>query len=68
MCDNIHTIRFKKNKEGDFRMSGCGFALSNWGMKHSISDIEWAADANDWETVFIMVNSGSEAIREVKSR
>jgi hypothetical protein len=68
MCDNIHYITFKKNEEGDFKMSGNGFALSNWGMKHKPHDIEWEADENMWGGVIAMINSGHEAIESVKSR
>ena len=35
MCDNVHYLKLKKNSEGDFKMSGGGFALSNWQMKHT---------------------------------
>lgn len=68
MCDNVHTIKLKKNSEGDFKMSGCGFALSNWQMKHPIHDIEWEADANNWDLVFEMINTGTSRIEKVKSR
>jgi hypothetical protein len=68
MCDNVSYITFKKNDGGDFKMSGNGFALSNWQMKHPIHDIEWEADANEWGGVIAMINSGTEAISEVKSR
>jgi len=68
MCDNVGTLRFRKNDSGDFKMSGMGFALSNWQMKHTIHDIEWAADAGEWKEVIKMINSGTEAIEKVKSR
>jgi len=68
MCDNIHYITLKKNSDGDFKMSGNGFALSNWQMKHPVHDIEWEADENEWGGVIAMINSGTEAIEEIKSR
>lgn len=68
MCDNVHYITFRKNDNGDFRMSGGGFSLSNWQMKHPIHDIEWEADENNWEGVIEMINSGTELIESVKSR
>ena len=68
MCDNVHYITFKKNEEGDFKMSGNGFALSNWGMKHEKHEIEWEADENMWGGVITMINSGYEAIESVISR
>ena len=73
MCDNIHTLRLKKNNEGDFKLSGIGrsgmgHAFSNWQIKHSKSDIEWMADANKWNEVIIMINTGTSIIEKVKSR
>ena len=68
MCDNKHTIRFSKNENGEFKMSGMGFALSNWQMKHRQFEIEWKADEGKWNEVFTMVNSGTEAIEKVISR
>ena len=68
MCDNVHHITFKKNSEGDFKMDGNGFSLSNWQFKHEIHDIEWEADSNMWGGVIAMINSGTSVISEVKSR
>jgi hypothetical protein len=68
MCDNVHYISFKKNDSGDFKMSGNGYSLRNWQMKHPIHDIEWEADANEWGGVIAMINSGTSVISEVKSR
>jgi len=68
MCDNVHKLRFSKNRDGDFRMSGGMFALSNWQFKYDVSDIEWAADEQDWSEVERMINSSTEVIEKVKSR
>lgn len=68
MCDNVHHITLKKNSEGDFKMSGNGFSLSNWQLEHEIHDIEWEADSNMWGGVIAMINSGTSIISEVKSR
>ena len=68
MCDNIHYLTFKKNSEGDFKLNGGGFSLSNWQFNYPVHDIEWAADEGNWDNVFEMINSGTEAISEVKSR
>jgi len=68
MCDNKGTIRFSKNDREEFKMSGMGFALSNWGMKHKPFEIEWQADEGNWNLVLDMVNMGSEAIEKVISR
>lgn len=68
MCDNIHYITFKKNADGDFKMDGGRFSLSNWQFKHPIHDIEWEADASEWQGVIAMINSSTEVVAEVKSR
>lgn len=68
MCDNIHYLTLKKNEDGDFKIAGIGFTLSNWQMKYPKHDVEWAADEGNWDKVFEMINSGTECIAEVKSR
>jgi len=68
MCDNVYYLTLKKNNDGDFKMSGNGYALSNFQMKHPIYDIEWKADENEWDKVIAMINSGTKVIEEVKSR
>jgi hypothetical protein len=68
MCDNVHYITFKKDSNGDFKMSGNGFALRNWQMKHEKHEIEWEADENMWGRVIAMINSGTAAIESVISR
>ena len=30
MCDNKYTLRFRKNDNNEFKMSGMGFSLSNF--------------------------------------
>jgi hypothetical protein len=68
MCDNVHYLKLKKNSEGDFKLDSIKFALSNWQMKYPQHKIEWAADKGNWNEVFKMINSGTEAISEVESR
>ncbi len=68
MCDNIHYLTLKKNNEGDFKLYGNRFSLSNWQMAHPSHEIEWAADEENWNKVFEMINTGTEAISEIKSR
>jgi hypothetical protein len=68
MCDNVHHLRFKKNSEGDFKLDGNGFSLSNWQMKNEKHEIEWEADGNMWGGVIAMINSGTSAIESVISR
>lgn len=68
MCDNVHYLKFKKNSEGDFKMTGNGFSLSNWQMKYAPHDIEWTADEGKWNQVGRMINTGTSKIESVKSR
>ena len=68
MCDNVHYISFKKNENGEFKMSGGGSSLSNWQMKHQIFEIVWEADEQNWTKVIEMINSGTAVIENVKSR
>lgn len=30
MCDNVGYLRFKKNDDGEFKLDGMGYAVSNW--------------------------------------
>ena len=64
MCDNVGHLRFRKNEQGEFKLDGMGFAVSNWQMKHSKHEIEWEADENMWGGVIAMINSGTEAIED----
>jgi hypothetical protein len=73
MCDNKHTISFRKNDNGDFKMSGMGYALSNWQFGYREGgiepyQIEWEADNENWVDVIDMINSGTEVIKGVVSR
>ena len=68
MCDNVHYLTFKKGENGDFKMSGNGFALSNWQMNHPKHEVEWEADENNWGGVIAMINSGTKVIESVTSR
>jgi len=68
MCDNVGNLRFKKNSDGDFKLDGMGFALSNWQMNHVQHEIEWASDEEGWDKVVEMINSGTAVIESVISR
>jgi hypothetical protein len=68
MCDNVEPLRIKKNADGEFKMSGMGYALSNWQMKSPIYEIEWMADEGEWDEVLRMINSGTSAIEKIMSR
>jgi ssDNA-binding Zn-finger/Zn-ribbon topoisomerase 1 len=68
MCDNKGFLKLKKNNEGDFKLSGNGFAISNWQMQHAKHDIEWEADAANWGMVVNMINTGTSKIASIKNR
>lgn len=68
MCDNVGYLRFKKNDEGDFKLDGMGFAISNWQMNHPQHEIEWMADEERWDEVISMINSGTSKVESVTSR
>jgi hypothetical protein len=68
MCDNVGNLRFKKNSEGEFKLDGMGFAISNWQMKYQKHEIEWKADENMWDEVIKMINSGTSIIESVMNR
>ena len=69
MCDNKHTFRFKKNTNGEFKLSTCGFSYSNFQIKHhSKIDLEWLADDNQWQEVVNAINSGTSNVYKIKSR
>jgi hypothetical protein len=68
MCDNVGYLRFKKNLEGDFKLDGMGYAISNWQMKANTHELEWLADEGAWEKVIGLINTGTSQIESVKSR
>jgi hypothetical protein len=68
MCDNKYTLRLKKNGEGEFKLSGGRFSLSNFQFKHEAYEIEWSADRGEWDSVIMMINSGTGVIENIASR
>ena len=68
MCDNVHHLTFKKDKQGDFRLHGNGFSLSNWQMDFNRFELEWFADDEQWEDVVRMINTGTSKVASVVSR
>jgi hypothetical protein len=73
MCDNKYNLRFRKNDNGEFKMSGMGFSLRNFqfGFKQGgiePFEIEWKADEGDWIGVKNMINSGTVKVEKVISR
>ena len=80
MCDNKYNLRLRKNDNGEFKMSGMGYSLSNFqfGLEHrrlnmrqgriEPFEIEWEADNENWIDVINMINSGTVLIEKVISR
>ncbi len=68
MCNNKHILSLKKNSDGDFKMSGNGYSLSNFGFNSPPYEIEWAADEGDWSKVIHVINSGYQKIDKIVSR
>jgi hypothetical protein len=68
MCDNRYTLHFSKKDNGDFRMSGGRFSLSNFQFKHKPFEIEWEADNQNWIDVVDMINSGTVKVEKAISR
>lgn len=68
MCDNKYKLTLKK-KDGEFRLYGNGYALSNYSFKGDVkTDCEWQADDQKWDKVVDFINSGTVAIEKVMSR
>jgi len=68
MCDNKYILSLKKNSDEEFKMSGRGYSLSNFGFKSPVYEIEWAADEGDWSRVIHIINSGYQRIDKIVSR
>ena len=68
MCDNRYILSLRKDSNGEFKMSGNGYALSNFGFKSPVYEIEWAADEGDWSKVIHIINSGYQRIDKIVSR
>jgi len=68
MCDNRYILSLKKNSDGEFKLSGRGYSLSNFGFRPPVYEIEWAADEGDWSKVIHSINSGYQRIDKIVSR
>ena len=68
MCDNRHMFKFKKNANGEFKLSCNGFAYSNFGIPNDKYELEWAADDDRFFMVIQMINSGYQVVEKVRSR
>lgn len=68
MCDNKHTWTFKKDNDGNFKINTHGYALSNFQINVEKYEIEWEADEENWDSVFMMINSGTSVVEKIRSR
>lgn len=68
MCDNKNVLMLKKNKENEFKLDGGVYSLANWQFRCEAYEIEWAADKEDWNEVFKLINTGMSLISEIRSR
>jgi hypothetical protein len=68
MCDNKHMFKFKKDANGEFKLSCNGFAYSNFGIPNDKYELEWAADDDRFFNVIQMINSGYQVVEKVVSR
>ena len=66
--NNEYRLTFKKNAEGDYKLSCHGQAYSNFQIKYPIDDLEWIADDGKWSEVNDMINSGVKVVMGVKWR
>jgi hypothetical protein len=67
MCDNKQLISMKKYVDG-WSMNTRGQAFTNFQTKCYQYEIEWAADANDWDKAFELLNSGTIVIEKIVCR
>ena len=68
MCDNRYRWTVKENEDGDYKINCHGQAYSNFQIDHRRDDIEWTADAGEWDEVFEMINTGTILIESIKNR
>jgi len=66
--DITNLIRFKKNVEGDFVISGGGLLFKNYRGNYERFELEWAADEGEWDYVMRLINSGPMQIDYVRFR
>jgi len=72
ICDNVSYIIFKQfNNEFKIKVRNehALLSLSNYQMKGDyVTDLKWAADDQDWDSVIDKINSGTCKIQSVRSR
>lgn len=69
MCDNEHKISFRRQGDGQYKVSAGGFTMSNFQMKGDyMTDLVWAAEDGNWDEVVRIINSGTEVVESVKYR
>ena len=68
MCDNKYRWIASKNDDGDFVINTGVSAYSNFQIPHHKDDLEWAMDADDWDSVFDMINEGTVKVWKIQYR
>lgn len=68
MCDNKYRWIATKNDDDDFVINTGRHAYSNFGIPHHKDDLEWAMDADDWDSVFDMINEGTVKVQSIQYR
>ena len=68
MCDNKYRWIASKNDDGDFVINTGIHAYSNFQIPHHKDDLEWAMDADDWDSVFDMINEGTVKVWKIQYR
>jgi hypothetical protein len=67
MCDNKGHLRFKRTN-GEFKLSGMGFAVSNWQIPKKEFELEWLADEGKWDEIRHAIDLGVTKVQKVISR
>jgi len=65
---NKYLWTFKKNQDGDYKLSTNGQAYSNFQCKIDKYEIEWLADEGKWFQVEREINKGVKNVWKVRSR
>ena len=68
MCDNHYTWEFRKDSANEWKLNTKGYAYSNFQLKVERWELEWAADAGDWEYVFDEINKGVQKVESIRTR
>lgn len=68
MCDNEYKMTFRRKESGEYSLSAGMFSLSNFQMRGDMTDLYWAAEDGDWDSVVKFINTGTSVVESVKFR